>query len=63
VGEQLCDLWEHFDAGHIAHVHCAKCGAQGPSIYTEEGSDEAIAEARVQWNERIDLTRGKLKIR
>jgi NTP pyrophosphatase (non-canonical NTP hydrolase) len=57
VGEPLCDLWEAFDGGHIAHVHCAKCGADGPSIYTEEGSDAAISEARVQWNERSVLMR------
>lgn len=49
AGERLIDLWDKFDAGHIAHVHCEKCGADGPSIYSEQDADTAIKRARWAW--------------
>ena len=51
-GERLLDLWDRFDAGHVAHVHCYKCGASGPSIYSEQSADVAIKRARWAWNGR-----------
>lgn len=52
-GEFLLDLWDNFDAGHIAHVHCSHCGADGPSVYSENGADSAIKDARHRWNSRM----------
>lgn len=51
--ERFVDLWDRFDAGHIAHVHCEKCGADGPSIYSEVNADDAIRRARKAWNSRV----------
>ena len=48
----LLDLWGDFDAGHIARVHCERCGADGPSVYNEQGAGEAIKQARIRWNAR-----------
>ena len=52
------DLWDRFDAGHIAHLHCEKCGADGPSIYSETSADDAIRRARFAWNRRAAQTTG-----
>lgn len=52
VGHDLFDLWDIFDAGHIAHVHCTRCGADGPSVYSETSADDAIKMARQKWNRR-----------
>jgi Lar family restriction alleviation protein len=49
---RLLDLWDAFDAGTIAHMHCTKCGADGPSIYSERSPDDAISKARSAWNRR-----------
>lgn len=49
---RLFDLWDSFDAGHIAHVHCTNCGADGPSIYGEHDADDVIVKARHAWNVR-----------
>lgn len=46
------ELWVNFDAGHIAHIHCEGCGADGPSIYSEHGAQTAIKRARFGWNGR-----------
>lgn len=56
--ERLIDLWDGFDAGHIAHVHCTSCGADGPSIYSEYGADVAIKRARYGWNGRSAILAG-----
>lgn len=50
--DRLFDLWDSFDAGHIAHVHCTACGADGPSIYSEAAANTAIMRARWAWNGR-----------
>ena len=50
--DRLFELWDRFDAGHIAHIHCTRCGAHGPSIYSEYGADVAIKRARFAWNGR-----------
>ena len=49
-GAFLMDLWDTFDAGHIAHVHCSRCGAFGPSVYGEKGAPGAVRHARNLWN-------------
>ena len=46
------ELWDLFDAGHIAHLHCEKCGADGPSIYSEKGASDAIRRSRQAWEVR-----------
>lgn len=51
-GEKLIELWDRFDAGHIAHIHCEHCGADGPSIYSEQSANAAIMRARFWWNGR-----------
>jgi hypothetical protein len=51
--ERLIDLWDRFDAGHIANVHCTSCGGDGPSVYCEDGASFAIDGARGQWNQRF----------
>lgn len=53
-GERLIELWDTFDAGHVAHIHCEKCGAFGPSVYSEEGAKIALARARWAWNGRAE---------
>ena len=46
-GAKLIELWDLFDAGIVAHIHCEHCGADGPSIYCEVGGvDAALARAR-----------------
>lgn len=52
-GDGLFDLWDRFDAGHIAHVHCTHCGADGPSVYSEISACHAIKQARNRWNSRM----------
>ena len=49
-GEGLFELWDAFDGGYIAHVHCSRCGANGPSCYSEPRADEAIKQAWQRWN-------------
>ncbi len=51
-GERLIELWDRFDAGHIAHIHCMKCGAFGPSFYSEAGAQDAIRQAIEGWQRR-----------
>ena len=51
-GAKLIELWNSFDAGHIAHIHCEHCGADGPSVYGESGAAPTIARARSMWNGR-----------
>lgn len=46
------ELWDRFDGGYIAHVHCESCGADGPSIYSEFSADVALKRARWSWNGR-----------
>ena len=46
------ELWSRFDAGHIAHLHCEGCGANGPSLYSEHSAEVAIKLARYSWNGR-----------
>lgn len=53
-GAKLIELWDTFDAGHIAHIHCGHCGADGPSVYSEMGAEPAIARARSMWNGRAE---------
>lgn len=50
--ERLIELWDTFDAGHIAHIHCTHCGANGPSVYGEMGAAPTIARVRSMWNGR-----------
>lgn len=50
--ERLIELWNTFDAGHIAHIHCEHCGACGPSVYSEMSAQAAISRARAMWNGR-----------
>ena len=45
-GAKLIELWDLFDAGIVAHIHCEHCGADGPSIYCEVGGVDALALAR-----------------
>lgn len=52
--ERLIELWDTFDAGHIAHIHCTHCGADGPSVYGEMGAAPTIARARSMWNGRAE---------
>jgi len=51
-GVALMELWDTFDAGHIAHVHCSRCGAFGPSVYGERGVKAACEDASKKWNQR-----------
>ncbi len=51
-GDRLFDLWDRFDAGTVAHVHCTRCGAYGPSVYSEASANDAIRQARGRWNAR-----------
>ena len=51
-GEWLTELWDRFDAGHIAHVHCQKCGADGPSMYGEVSAQATVDAARAAWQLR-----------
>ena len=54
-GAKLIELWDLFDAGIVAHIHCEHCGADGPSIYCEVGGvDAALALARSVWNGRAE---------
>lgn len=52
--ERLMDLWDRLDIGHVAFVHCTRCGTRGPSVYREgpRSADAAIAAARVEWDKR-----------
>lgn len=50
--ERLIELWDVFDAGHIAHIHCEKCGCRGPSVYSDHSADAALTHARRMWNQR-----------
>lgn len=56
--DRLYELWDRFDAGHIAHIHCTACGADGPSIYSECSADTAIKRARWAWNGRSQVAAG-----
>ena len=49
-GVALMELWDTFDEWHIAHIHCRRCGAFGPSVYGDKGADDAIRHARNLWN-------------
>ena len=40
-GAKLIELWDLFDAGIVAHIHCEHCGADGLSIYCEVGGVDA----------------------
>ena len=51
-GEKLIELWDHFDDGHIAYVHCTCCGTHGPSVYSEIDAGYACTLARRKWNGR-----------
>jgi uncharacterized Zn finger protein len=42
-------LLDRFDGGHIAYVHCERCGAGGPSEYHETEA-VALREACNAWN-------------
>jgi hypothetical protein len=54
-GAKLIELWDLFDAGIVAHIHCEHCGADGPSIYSEVGGvDAALFRARSMWNGRAE---------
>lgn len=53
-GDRLIELWDTFDAGHIAHIHCEHCGADGPSVYGEMGAAATLARARSMWNGRAE---------
>ena len=53
--DRLIELWDLFDAGIVAHIHCEHCGADGPSIYCEVGGvDAALFRARSMWNGRAE---------
>ena len=50
--ERLIELWDTFDAGHIAHVHCTQCGADGPGRVAgpEDGRNEwSYTQAKQAW--------------
>lgn len=47
------ELWDTFDAGHIAWAYCETCGARGPSRYSEISADTAISEAVAAWDRRV----------
>jgi hypothetical protein len=51
-GEWMMDLFDTFDAGHIAYVRCGRCDSAGPSKYSEVSAQDAANEARVMWNRR-----------
>ena len=51
-GAKLIELWDLFDAGIVAHIHCEHCGADGPSVYSEMGATAAILRSRSMWNGR-----------
>lgn len=46
------ELWDTFDAGHIAYLHCESCGARGPSFYSKRGHEDALRMAREAWGRR-----------
>lgn len=48
----LYGLWDKFDAGWIAHIHCTHCGADGPSVYSETDAFNALDRAAKAWNMR-----------
>lgn len=50
--ECLLELFDWFDAGHIAHIHCHRCMAKGPEIYSEISSQDAIQRSKEAWNRR-----------
>ena len=54
VGDEtrLMTLWDTFDDGLIAHVHCSNCGADGPSVYIESKVEDALEAAYRAWNKR-----------
>jgi hypothetical protein len=47
--EHLFATATRFDGGHLAHVQCMRCGAQGPSVYDEGGADIATTRAAQTW--------------
>lgn len=59
LSTRVIELWDKFDAGHIAWIYCEKCGARGPSCYSEvcrrgmSSADTAITEARAAWDRRL----------
>lgn len=48
--EHLFATAARFDGGHVAHAQCMRCGAQGPSVYCEDGADIANTRASHAWN-------------
>lgn len=56
-GDRLTELWSAFDDGWLAHVHCTKCGAHGPSEYAESAGD-AIRQAQQKWERRASVKDG-----
>lgn len=45
-------LWDVFDDGHIACIHCSRCGARGPSEFSDAGASIAVEAAQAAWNRR-----------
>lgn len=50
--KRTVELWDQFDAGHIAYLHCEACGTNGPSVYSDGGAEVALVRARHGWNGR-----------
>lgn len=48
---RLVALSDRFDGGYVAHIHCERCGAGGPSQY-DESEEDAIRYACNAWNGR-----------
>lgn len=53
AANRAIELWDTFDAGHIAWAYCERCGARGPSRYSEISADAAISEATAAWDRRV----------
>jgi hypothetical protein len=47
-------MWSPLDIGTEAHVHCYRCGTNGPSVYREglRCAQLACDAARGEWNKR-----------
>ena len=61
AAERTVEICAPFEAGHIAHLHCEACGADGPSIFSDLGAQAATNGARAAWGRRTDPKQGEIK--
>lgn len=54
-GGRLVEVCETIADGHVAHIHCEHCGADGPSVYSQRGPDPTAMRAQARWNARETL--------